>query len=454
MLKKLGKWNLLIIAIIIGLILSLINFLFINPSKEYVSAVFNLLYSGAEKGEAPNGQPYSVDIIQSEEFLAEVIEKAGLTGRIEISDLSANMTVRGSYPANIIEQVKSFESLLTSDPTRVVSVSDYHPTTFGISIYNEFPEKLDKTQLTGLLNTLVDEYKIRYQKLYGAGVEWEALGELFVPKDRDYMQAVDLLSAECRLVDEHAQALYKVKQSFDKDGATFLALSTRAKSILSSDIQSLSAMITLNALSKDRDALRQKYVYERDIQVRMYDALSKELEQVEGLIASYYKDSTLYLGSGDSIITVEGNSEETYEKLIEEKNELSAELTEAGINIRDIESRIADIDANAESDPMDDAFLAEAITDVENKINELIKEFNDLAAAYNEEYASTSSIRSNPAVYHGRKLISGSYIKALIKSEAPLCAVALIVILAIGLAAELKKDPKRTKRVRKGGKAA
>ena len=454
MLKKIGKWNLLIIAVVLGLILSLLNFFVINPSKEYVSASFNLLYSGAEKGEAPNGQPYSVDVIRSEEFLTEVIEKAGLTGKISAGELSANMTVRGSYPSNIIEQIKRWDSLLISDPTRVVSVSDYFPTTFGISIYNDFETKLGKAQLLGLLNTLVDEYKIKYQKIYGAGVEWEALGDLFVPKDRDYMQAVDLLSAKCRLVDEHSQALYKVKQSFDEDGINFLVLSTRAKSIQSSDLQSLSAMITLNALSKDRDALRQKYVYERDIQVRKYNALTTELDQIEGLIESYYKDSTLYLGSENSMITVEGNSEKTYEELIEKKNALSSELTAAEITIRDIESRIEDIDANAGGDAADDRFLSEAIAEAELKIDELIKEFNDLAAAYNKEYASDSSINTASAVYHGNKLVSGSFIKAVIKSEAPLCAVALLVILMIGLAGELRKTSKNKKRAQKGGKAA
>ena len=63
-------------------------------------------------------------------------------------------------------------------------------------------------------------------------------------------------------------------------------------------------MITLNALSKDTEALRQKYVYEDDIQIRKFNALTKELAEVEQLIDSYEMDATLYLGSGNNIITV------------------------------------------------------------------------------------------------------------------------------------------------------
>lgn len=447
MLKKLGKWNLLIIAIILGLILSLLNFLVINPSKEHVSSGFILLHSGAEKGEAPNGQLYSVSVIQSKDFLKDVLDKTGLSNKLTVEELLDNMAVRGSYPSNIIEQIKSWDSLLTSDPTRVVSLSEYYPTTYGISIYNEFKNKLSKTELTGLLSTLISEYTDRYQKLYGAGVEWDKLGDVFDTESRDYAQAVDLLSVKCDLVDKHSQALYEVKQTFEKDGTTFLALSTRAKSILSSDLQSLSAMITLNAMSKDTETLRQKYVYEDDIQIRKLNALTQELNQVEELIESYEKDATLYLGSNDNVIEVKGNSKETYEKLIDEKARLAAELNETRITISDIESRIADIDANAEGSPVDGSVLEKAIASASKKIDALVADFDALAKAYNEEYASTSSIRETAIKYHGRSLASGAFIKTVIKSEAPLCAVALVVILTIGLAGELKKNRKRSGRL-------
>ena len=454
MLKKLGKWNLLIIAIILGLILSLVNFFAINPPKEYAKAGFILLHSGAEKGEAPNGQPYSASVIQSEDFLKDVLNKSGLSDKITAEDLLDNMAVRGSYPTNIIEQIKSWDSLLTSDPTRVVSLSEYYPTTYGISIYNEFKNKLSKTELTGLLKTLVDEYTGKYQKLYGAGVEWDKLGGVLDTDSRDYSQAVDLLSVKCDLVDKHSQALYKVKQTFEKDGTTFLALSTRAKSILSSDLQSLSAMITLNAMSKDTETLKQKYVYEDEMQIRKLNALTQELGRVEELIESYEKDATLYLGSGDSVIEVKGNSKETYEKLVDEKTKLAKELNETRIAINDIESRIADIDANAEGGQADGSVLEKSIAAASKKIDALIADFDALAKAYNEEYASTTSIRTTALEYHGKSIASGAFIKALIKSEAPLCAIALIVILIIGLANETRKNGKKARRTAKSRKAA
>ncbi|MBQ2041756.1 MAG: hypothetical protein II485_01055, partial [Firmicutes bacterium] len=74
MLKKIGKWNILIIAVILGIIISLVRFLVTDPSREYANAGLMLLYSGAESGKAPNGQPYSIDVIRSGEFLEGVID--------------------------------------------------------------------------------------------------------------------------------------------------------------------------------------------------------------------------------------------------------------------------------------------------------------------------------------------------------------------------------------------
>ena len=158
--------------------------------------------------------------------------------------------------------------------------------------------------------------------------------------------------------------------------------------------------------------------------------------------------------SGDSVIEVKGNSKETYEKLVDEKTKLAKELNETRIAINDIESRIADIDANAEGGQADGSVLEKSIAAASKKIDALIADFDALAKAYNEEYASSTSIRTTALEYHGKSIASGAFIKALIKSEAPLCAIALIVIRIIGLANETRKNGKKARRTAKSRKAA
>ena len=120
MLKKIGKWNLLIIAVVLGLILSLLNFFVINPSKEYVSASFNLLYSGAEKGEAPNGQPYSVDVIRSEVVLAdrEIADKRQCRG---FSDRPLKPGDLARKPRHAFQQCLHFFRIHARSPPSVPS---------------------------------------------------------------------------------------------------------------------------------------------------------------------------------------------------------------------------------------------------------------------------------------------------------------------------------------------
>ncbi len=452
MLKKLGKWSILVFAIILGLILSLLNFCVFNPAKEYARARIELLYPGAQEGNAPNGQSFSISTIEDEEFLEKAIEKAGLTGAVTVKELTANMAVSGSYPKDIIDQIKSWDSLLTSDPTRAVRITDYYPTNYAVIVYNDFSTKLSKAQLTGLVNTIVEQYKEQYQSMYGAGVDWDSIDSLYSTGTRDYMQDVDLLAAKTKLVDKHAKALYEVKPSFSYKGTTFTTLSTRAQSILSNDLQSLAANITLNALSNDAEALRQKYVYEAEALTREYTALSVDLALVEKLIDGYEMDSTIYMSSGDSIVTVEGNSKATYESLVQSKSDLAAKIASTQIEISDLNSKIEDLDARAAEGEYDDAALRASIAAADKKIDELIADFNSLADAYNKEYASDSTIQSTSAVYRGSSLVSGSFIKAVIKSEAPLCAVALIVILIIGLVQQGRKNGK-TKKAGKKAKA-
>ena len=177
-------------------------------------------------------------------------------------------------------------------------------------------------------------------------------------------------------------------------------------------------------------------------------ALARNLEKVEALIAGYEMDATIYLGSGDNIITVAGNSKETYEALVQSKSELSAEITETQISIRDLNSKIEDLDAQTEGGSYNEAAITASIKAAEKKINDLIADFDELAKAYNEEYASTSTIRSTSAVFRGNSIASTSFIKTVIMSEAPLCALALIVIFLTGLIAEIKKSGRKSKKIR------
>ena len=118
-------------------------------------------------------------------------------------------------------------------------------------------------------------------------------------------------------------------------------------------------------------------------------------------------------------------------------------LSERGYDISTLDGGYTAYRKYLSEDSQDDPIQA-----AEDKINELIADFDELADAYNEEYASTSAIRSTSAVFRGSSIASAAFIKTLIMSEAPLCALALIVIFLIGLITEIKKSGRKSKKVR------
>ena len=167
------KWLILAVAIVLGFVLSLMNFLVWSPSKEYARATVDLLYDGATSGLAPNGEVFLIDNLKDEELLTAAIQASGLTDRITPQELSRNLVIRGSYPNDIIEQIKAFDSLLAADPTRQVRVEEYHPTNYSVYIYNQFANRLTSAQLQDLLTNVLSEYKSLYTRLYSAGIDWD-----------------------------------------------------------------------------------------------------------------------------------------------------------------------------------------------------------------------------------------------------------------------------------------
>ena len=443
---RLGRWIILVIAIILGIILSLVNFFVLNPSKEYVNTRIELLCDGAAEGLAPNGQPFSMNSIKDSALLTTAIEESGLVGTVSAEELAQNMMVRGSYPSNIIEKIQSVTSLFSSDPTREVTVKEYYPTTYGISIYNNFSNKLSAAQLKSLLSAVISGYKQYYVDSYSSGVDWTSLGDIWEPEAYDYSQAVTTLSLRLEMIRKYAQELYEAEPTFAlTDGSNFASIMLRADNIAANDLQSLSANITINALSKDVTRLRSQYNYEIEQLTYRLSSLSTELENVNTLIDKYDKDSDIYYSSGDSIVTVKGQSRYTYEALAEKKSKITNEISSIQISIGDYQSKISDLDASAESGNAD-AYtekMEAAIEAARNKISELSADFDRMAAGYNAEYVRSTDVSSTDIKYFGNKLASASFIKSIIKSEAPMCALALVIIALIGLVAELKSQKRK-----------
>ena len=130
---------------ILGTILSAILFL-ADPEKPFASASVQFSFDGAAEGMAPNGQRFDVNDLTSDTVLNTALEDAGLSGKYTADQLRANMIVSGVYPKDIVQQMTGYQSLLTGDASRV-TFSDYHPTLYGVTLYNDFDKSIARADL-------------------------------------------------------------------------------------------------------------------------------------------------------------------------------------------------------------------------------------------------------------------------------------------------------------------
>ena len=99
-------------------------------------------------------------------------------------------------------------------------------------------------------------------------------------------------------------------------------------------------------LSKDLDQLKEYYTYK--IERCNYDKIkyTSDLAAVTAQLASYTKDSTVYINSGEKLISIASNSSETYDKLLASQISLSNKIGQLETEIAEYQSILNDIDTS------------------------------------------------------------------------------------------------------------
>ena len=137
------KITLLVLAVcaVAGLVLSVILFNQ-NPGRTYASASLQFSFNGAGEGKAPNGYPFDVNGIFSEEVLEKALEDSGLNGTYTTDQIKDNLTITGIYPDNIVKQMTAYTSLLDANAEQQATMADYHATQYSVVLYHDFDPKI------------------------------------------------------------------------------------------------------------------------------------------------------------------------------------------------------------------------------------------------------------------------------------------------------------------------
>ncbi len=476
----------LLVCGVAGTILAAVQFAR-RPDRTSATASLQFSFEGAADGIAPNGNPFSLDDLTSDEVLEAALSATGLSGTYTPEQLRENLLITGSYPENLVQQVMSYESLMSFTANRELTVREYHPTLFRVALYSDFDKTISEAKLEELLQSILDSFRARLAQTGAINLDWGD-DAIYALEKYDYPQQLEVIQETMTQKARYAQELYEKKPTFACDGKGFNDIYVRYNSLVESDIQRLNASITMNALTRNTARLLTQYQFEiRDLnnQLAKY---TEELERLDALIASYEKNEIIYLSTTDSLTKIDGNSSETYDALVSARKEVSDEITQINSKIATYQLKLADLmkdetaqtAATAASDGQADATetmaieqiqeltdkeIAEAaaaaevaakqqIATLEKGIESLVAksdavtdDFKTLMDAYNALEINAQTVRVFDQKYKAPKLLSGAFIKKVIKTAGPICAVGFMVCLAL-LIASRRKEQKRALRAR------
>ena len=132
--------NTLIVLVICGLAGTILAAIQFNAENNRTCAAASIQFSfdGAADGTAPNGYPFNVNGLFTDEVLTMALETSGLTGTYTAEQLRENLTVTGVYPEKIAEQMTKYVSLLDANADNQATVTDYHATQYSVTLHNDF----------------------------------------------------------------------------------------------------------------------------------------------------------------------------------------------------------------------------------------------------------------------------------------------------------------------------
>ena len=462
----------LAVCAVIGLALTSVMF-FRNASPTAATATIQLTFDGAADGIAPNGAAFNISGITSDEVLSGALRALSLEQTYTPEDLRLNLVAQGVYPENMAAQVMSYESLLNFTANRELNVGDFHPTTFNIALYNRFDPSISRSGLESLMKSVTDEYRKYFAKVYASGLSTGML--VFDLDNYDYPQQLDIIKGRLNMMARYAQEMYEKEPTFRYQSMGFNDISVRLNNLIDSSIARLNADLTMNGLTRDTARLLTQYQYEIRNLSNQLEKQSQRLQKMDALIASYEKNEIIYLSTTDSLTKIDGNSSETYDKLVSERKNVSDGITEINSQISTYQLKLSDLlkedqskkpaataqvatsqdgqeTENGESSvedvvSMTDEEIEAAAKEAERQAkaqtaaleadidtllsqsDSIINDFSAMLQAYNDQEINELTVTASKYDYDTPSLFD--FIKLAIKTAGPIFAIGLMVCMAM-----------------------
>lgn len=427
---------------VISFVASIIDFKIFYKQPCYSSQAIQFDYDGASDGLDPNGNAFDAVNFLTDDVIENALVKSELKDKYSVELVKQNVVMENVVPSNIVKEINSFESLTKKDDTREISSKDYHPIRYNFVLSKDIDKSISKDKLNGLLGNIVDSYCEKLYSTYKKSYNSELYNNLYDVENYDYTYQSEAYASRLKILADYADAVYQQAYKKDKQFEAFKNVSITCQALMTSEINQIDNMIKLHALSKDLDSLKNFYNYK--IETLNYDKVkyTSDLTAISAQVAAYDKDSTIYVGSGESVIKVESNSAETYNALLAKQIELSDKVASISIEIADCESILDDINhATATDDEY--VVVRNYIARLGAKFKAVEKDFTDLLDAYNAKFLNETMVSKSDVYYQSNSIISGAFVSRSAKIIINSLLLTLMGITIYYLVREIKKNKKK-----------
>ncbi len=431
--------TLIVIAGIIGVIIALVKYFGPDKIKRNSSVTIQFTYDGAAKNQTPTGEKFSIDGIKSDQVLNDAIASVGLSSKYTAENLKSSIVVKGTYPADVIDKIKDFNSLYNFSESQDVTIDNYYPTMYSVVLYDDFDPSISNSDMEKLIKAIGQTYKNYFINNYIYSFSPEKIQDMLILDNYDFAYRIRIIKLHLQGIKNYASEMYEKDKAFRSGSQSFNDIVIKCRNLENDSISNIEAAVMTDVLSVSAARLRNQYEYEIKLLENEKTYKNANLEEINGLIDSYELDGIMYLGSGDAMVKVDRNSKETYEKLVEMKKELTERIVEIDSEIEKYNSFITDMNAASLSTEAKKTLISGEIQKAYDKTVEIEKLFADMITDYNSSLVAEESVNVKENRFVSGKLFSAGFIVMAIKCAGPLCIIIMVLCSLHAFLVERKK---------------
>lgn len=453
-LKYLKKFVLmwLVISFIVGCLGVAVSGALTFIAKEPAKALVSFTYSGIEKGLDPKGRKFDINSMKN----PNVIEKALTALDLDLKDIEtirANISFDYKIPDDAYDKLTAYNSVMDKATSGSLGAAQamldvtYYPTQF--TIYFDFG-KAGYNRKTGveLLNTLLDCYRDYFYEEYGYNEPLGVAINAAEYENYDYVQQLDLFRNSLRQVRSYLGSLSNDDNTTFRSsvtGYTFKDISEYAKTVSSIDLDRISSYISINNVTKDKDAAIAYYDYRIENLKRDEVEYKERIASIDASIDRYKKDSILIFGNGtDTTNTEYATHSEQYDLLFRQKTTADANLAQTKQDINYYESRRAALQNNKNSSEANVKKVEADIASLSEKVKQIVELTENTADDYFENvqfaHAYNILIPATRSVSAGIGSAISNAIKPLVVIELLIFVIYMMIVFISALKYEAAKN--------------